>query len=258
MAVHLSRFACFRIAVVLAFLPLGPALATDLDDAIRAGDLDRVELLLNSGADPNKRSPYDGPLHLAARLGSAEIVIELIDAGADVELPGFGGAHPLHAAVLAGQARTASALLERGAKVDAPDNTGRTPLLSFVSGMVGDLATLKVLLEHGASPNLLDGPAGIRALDYAARQGRTEVADILIAFGADMNAKDNMYGETPLHFAIYKYRAGSPQDMVQFLINRGADVNSKSSEGWTPLDYAKRFAPNNGLLHDILIKAGAK
>lgn len=70
----------------MAFLPLGPALATDLDDAVRAGNLDRVELLLNSGVDPNKRSPYDGPLHLAARLGSLDIVVEIIEAGADVEL----------------------------------------------------------------------------------------------------------------------------------------------------------------------------
>lgn len=159
---------------------------------------------------------------------------------------------------MAGHARIASLLLERGAKVDALDNTGRTPLLSIVSGSAGDLATLKVLLEHGADPKLLDGPMRIRALDYAAMQGRADVADILIAFGADVNAKDNMYGETPLHFAINKYRAGGAQEMVQFLIDRGADVNAKSAEGWTPLDYAKRFAPNNGLLHDILIKAGAK
>lgn len=260
MAVHLSRFACFRIAAVLALLLHGPAFASDLDDAVRAGNVDHVELLLTSGADPNKRSPYDSPLHLASRLGFPDIVAELVKAGADVELPGYGGARPLHAAVLAGQAKAASALLERGAKVDALNNIGRTPLLSYVSGMVGDLATLKVLLEHGADANLPDGPVRFRALDHAAMQGRVDVADILIAFGADMNAKDNMCGKTPLQLAIKpcKYSRGSAQEMAQLLIDRGAHVNARSGEGLTALDYAKRYAPNNHLLQHLLIKAGAK
>lgn len=236
------------------------ASATELYDAARAKDSGRVKLLLEAGANPNQRSPYDGPLHVAARLGLSEIATGLIEAGADVELPGFGGVRPLHAATVAQQAKVVSLLLRRGASVDALDNTGRTPLLSFMSSDATDLATLKALLTSGADPNLLDGAARLHALDFAASHGRPDVAELLIAFGADMNAKDNLDGETPLHYAIAHCLSASKSqsEVVRLLIDRGADVNATNSDGLTPLDYARRYVPNGGLLQSLLIEAGAK
>ena len=142
-----SSFLVFCVTAIIASLQIGPAFATDLVAAVRAGNVARVELLLDSGADPNKRSLYNGPLHDAARIGSAEITTILIQAGADVELSGFGGVHPLHSAALAGQAKVVSILLANGARVDSQDNTGRTPLLSFMSGNVSNVSTLIALLE---------------------------------------------------------------------------------------------------------------
>lgn len=237
-----------------------PAFATDLYDAVTAKNAERVMHLPKSGADPNKRSPYDGPLHMAARLGLSEIAAGLIAAGADVELPGFGGIRPLHAAAVAGQAKAVSLLLSNGAEVDSLDNSGSSPLLSFVSADAADLDTLKALLTSGADPNFLDGPAQLHALDFAAIHGRPEIADLLIAFGANMNAKDNHCGETPLHYAISFCQQASRihLEIVQLLIDRGADVNATDSSGLTPLDYAKLYAPNSGLLHHVLVQAGAK
>lgn len=259
MSAELKRNLSLAALAVLSMLA-GPAFATDLTDAVKAGDIDRVVLLLKSGADPNKQSPYNGPLHDAARLGSAEIATILIRAGADVELPGFGGIHPLHSAAMAGQAKVVSILLASGAKPDSIDNTGRTPLLSFTSGDVSDVHTLIALLEGGANPNLLDGPVPLHPLDYAAMNDRADVADLLIAFGADIDAKNNCYGATPLHLAIYAYQDGPPVQMevAQLLIERGADVNAKDKNGLTPMDYTKRYVPNAGLLQVLLMKAGAK
>ena len=259
MSAKLMRNFLLSALAVLSMLA-GPAFATDLTDAVKAGNIDRVVLLLKSGADPNKRSPYNGPLHDAARLGSAEIATVLIQAGADVELPGFGGIHPLHAAAIAGQAKTVSILLKSGAKADSLDNTGRTPLLSFASGDVSDIKTLVALLEGGANPNRFDGPIAFRPLDYAAMNGRADVAEILIAFGADINAKDNFYGETPLQLAIYACQdvPAVQMEVVQLLIDRGADVNATDKNGFTPMDYAKRYVPNAGLLQTLLMEAGAK
>jgi ankyrin repeat protein len=260
MELRRSSFSGLCFAAIIAFLLIGPAFATDLTDAVRAGDVARVELLLNSGADSNKRSPYNGPLHDAARLGLAEIKTILIRAGTDVELSGFGGVHPLHSTAMAGQAKIVSILLASGAKVDSLDNTGRTPLLSFMSGDVVEAHTLIALLEGGADPNLLDGPVPFHALDYAAMNGRAQVADLLITFGANLDAKDNLYGETPLHLAIYANTEvpGIHLDVVQLLIERGADVNAKDKNGFTPMEYAKRHVPNAGLLQVVLTEAGAK
>ena len=44
----------FCFTAMVAFLQIGPVFATNLVDAVRAGDVGRVELLLDSGADPNK------------------------------------------------------------------------------------------------------------------------------------------------------------------------------------------------------------
>lgn len=260
MELRRSSFSVFCSATVIAFFLFGPAFATDLTDAVRAGNVSRVVLLLNSGADPNKRSPYNGPLHDAARIGSDEITTILIRAGADLELPGFGGNRPLHSAVMAGRATVVSLLLKSGAKADSLDNTGRTPLLSFTSGDVGDVDTLIALLDGGANPNLLDGPAPFHPLDYAAMNGRADVADLLIAFGANIDAKDNLYGETPLHLAIFAYQDVPlfHLEVAQLLIDRGADVNAKDKNGSTPMDYAKHYYPNAGLLQSVLSGAGAR
>lgn len=260
MKLRQSSFLVLCLTAIIAFLLVRPASATDLIDAVRARNVGGVVQLVDSGADPNKRSSYIGPLHEAARIGSVEITTILIKGGADVELSGFGGVRPLHSAALAGHAKVVSVLLANGAKVDSPDNTGRTPLLSFMSGNVADVSTLIALLESGADPNLLDGPVPYHPLDYAAINGRAEMADLLIAFGADMNARDNLFGETPLHYAIAncKFAVKGQLEVVELLIKRGADVNAKDAKGLTPLDYAKLYAPNAGLLQLLLVQAGAK
>ena len=135
-------------ALAVLFMLAGPACATDLTDAVKAGNIDRVALLLKSGADPNKRSTYNGPLHDAARLGSAEIATILIRAGADMDCPLWRDSSQLMPAAMAGQAKMVTILIASGAKADSLDNTGRTPLLSFMSGDISDVNTLAALLER--------------------------------------------------------------------------------------------------------------
>jgi ankyrin repeat protein len=185
-------------------------------------------------------------------------VTALLDAGANIELQGYGGSRPLHAATLAGQKKLVSILLERGAKVDSLDNVGRTPLLTFVSGEGADVGTLKILLAAGADPNLMDAAAHLYALHYAAMLGRVDETILLVTAGADVNAKDKLYGKTPLHYATGCTSQHGGQEVVEYLIEHGADVNAKDNAGMTPLDYAKQNAPNNGLLHQILSAAGAR
>jgi len=191
-------------------------------------------------------------------LGPPEIVVALLDAGADPDMRGFAGVSPLHAAALSGQSAITRILVERGAQVDALDNLGRTPLLTYASGAAHNLDVMRILLKAGANPNAVEKMTNISVLDYIAIQGHADEAELLVAAGANVNTKDNLFGETPLHFATDCCNAAiGNHDMVRFLIAHGADVNAKDNDGHTPLGYVRRCASHSGLMVDILSKAGA-
>lgn len=86
--------------LVITVFWAGATSAGELFDAAKTRDLNRALALLDNGANPDDRSPYDGALHVAARLGPPELVTALLDAGANIELQGYGGGRPLHSAAL--------------------------------------------------------------------------------------------------------------------------------------------------------------
>jgi len=78
---------------------------------------------------------------------------------------------------------------------------------------------------------------GSSILHEATRFNRLQVAAVLLDHGADINAKlevknkDLEAGTTPLHLAAFE----DHQKMLQLLVERGADKNSKDARGRTPL-----------------------
>ena len=55
-----------------------------------------------------------------------------------------------------------------------------------------------------------------------------------LAAGTDVNLKDNRWGNTPLIHASYHGR----QKMIDRLVQRGADLDAQSNNGWTALHVA--------------------
>jgi len=115
----------------------------------------------------------------------------------------------------------------------------------------GEVASVRALLEK--NPDLLDtlDKAGRTPLNVACLEAWSEVAELLLAKGADLNIADSE-GNKPIHNAA---RAGD-MDIVEMLAAKGADVNERTPDGDTPVIWAasaKRF-----VVVEILIDLGAK
>jgi hypothetical protein len=95
---------------------------------------DIAALLLSHGADPNARTTDDAydagqtPLHRAAYAGHADIVELLIEKGADVNRRDTRGRSPLHHAAHCGHTSVVSLLRENEAEIGVRDHQKRTPL----------------------------------------------------------------------------------------------------------------------------------
>lgn len=119
------------------------------------------------------------PLYYAASFGLTNIVLHLLDYGAELDIAGsrFGGT-ALHAAAWRGYVDTASVLLERSADPNQADWDGVTPLHSAAS--CGNLEMISLLLENGASRELRDRDGEV-AYQWAVNAGFRH-AQMLIGF----------------------------------------------------------------------------
>ena len=137
--------------------------------------------------------------------------------------------------------------LQKGADVNFkdPDMWGWTPLHIAAHHSHADVAEL--LIANGADVNA-ECEGGCTPLHIAAGKGSKSVAELLLAKGADANARDNG-GDTPLRWVLTK-------DVAELLIARGADVNVMNNNGQTPLDAVLRKGLRD--VAETLKKHGAK
>ena len=130
--------------------------------------------------------------------------------------PGVGGkpvqpaSSLLHAAVTNGRLEMVRELLERGAKVDLPNSFGYTALMEAAG--YGHASVVLLLLQHSANPNMQSRSGiyqgGDTALMVAANQGHEECVQTLLHAGADTELLDNN-GHTALQYAKRRGHTGT-------------------------------------------------
>ena len=185
-----TRFAvCLLMLVTLPLFGFATRAGSDapVADAAMAGDLERVAQLVEEGADVNVPQG-DGmtALHWAARRGHTELADFLLRVGAD---PGaatrVGAYQPLHLAAEVGAAEVVEKLLAAGAKQEpvSDDVGGSTPL--HFAASAGSAASIRLLAEAGASPDVRESRWGQTPLIFAASRGRAKAVKALLDAGAD-------------------------------------------------------------------------
>ena len=132
----------------------------------------------------------------------------------------------IHAAYKRGDLAALKALL--GDPPDFPNGRGPAGVGEIILEYAiyhSPLSFIRALLAHGADPNY-DDHAGFPPLIAALSSGRAdryEIARLLLAFGADVQAR-GLNDWTPLHYAA----ANDDLDGVQLLLAHGADPNART------------------------------
>jgi ankyrin repeat protein len=244
----------------------GPDGTTALHWAVRADDSQSAERLIRAGADVKAVDRYGiTPLFLACTNANSAMVTKLLDSGADPNSADPAGVTALMmAARTEGGAGVVKVLLDRGAKVNAKDNDLHETALMWAV-RENQPEAIQLLLKRGAEVNartrvgavpprrapnaagfshgvgIVRGgwpergmqdptPGGMTALLYAARDGRLDIAQMLVAAGADVNqAEANKMG--PLLMAVTNYHL----EAAKFLRDHGAAVNAADFWGRQPL-----------------------
>ena len=193
----------------------GAKIDTLLHHAITAGSLKSIRFLTNSVSEELLHATNEdgkAAIHCAFEKNNPEMVMHLIESGADIAMPvnDEDGSNSLHLAaqnnsflsIEAAHHRKKELLmqyndykLELENALNPPNRKGFTPLMIAVRN--GFLDSTVSLLAAEANPNVQHKDTGNTALHYAANQGNVILVKALVAFGAHF-AIQNKEGKSPL------------------------------------------------------------
>jgi ankyrin repeat protein len=157
--------------------------ALSIFEACAAGELERVERLVNAGTVNEYSADGWTPLHLAAFFGHTKVAEHLLSHDADVTARSRNpnGNTPLHAALAGNHKFVAGLLIGRGADVNAPDAAGWRPL--HLAAANNNLDAIKALIAQGADVTAANGE-GKTPLSLAQEKNHREAVAFLRRHGA--------------------------------------------------------------------------
>jgi ankyrin repeat protein len=166
--------------------------------ALGNGKFNKVERLIQTGADPNTQDKHGKtPLYYAVYFNRETIVKYLIEKGANVNLRSFDGASLLHVAIIEkADHAIIKLLIEAGINVNERHeklrdrNYGLTPL--YLAVLSDRISVVKILLDHGADIIIKDGKGRVvfNIEDIAQQHGYDSIVELIRNYSTNEDLKE--------------------------------------------------------------------
>ena len=206
--------------------------ASPLYDAARMGTYEMVKNLVTYGADPNVATKAGlTPLHQAAARGNLDMVKDLVQAGADVNAVAENGRTPIFYAAERGKASTVNFLLEKKAEINLADKDGLTPLHCAASS--GNVALVKFMIVNKKANFAATAKDGTTVLISGAKY--PEIVKFLAEKMPNVNGVDKD-GNSVMHLCAET----ADEETIRKLLYYSAKEDLPNKKGETPIQLAAR------------------
>jgi uncharacterized protein len=226
-----------------------------------------ISLIKNGAYIDGKNKAGQTPLSAASVIGDLKLLKELKNHNVDVKSSNF----PLIEAIQARHFEVVKFLVENGMNPNKQTSTTSFPL--FEACKLARMEFVKYFLELGCDPNEKHEKTGSTCLMEAAKKDLSEICQILLQYGADMNLMDKS-NHTPLYYAIQKQFPNVVKlllntddselflnqalrlyktEIIKILIYSGFEINEQDSNGDSTLMLTIRNHPN---LCSLLMERG--
>lgn len=217
--------------------PSGTEQLTPLEMA-RTRGYDRLERVLEHAAGSTEVAQPDTALLRAAADGDADAAALALRAGADLETRDERGRTALLLAADGDHLDAARLLVAMGASPDALDDRHDTPWL--VTGVTGSVEMLETLLPAHPDMTIRNRFGGVSVIP-ASERGHVDYVRRVVETGIDLNHINDL-GWTALLEAVILGDGGQRhQEVVQILLDAGADPSIPDKDGVTALQHARRL-----------------
>ncbi|XP_063924177.1 uncharacterized protein LOC135138192 isoform X2 [Zophobas morio] len=227
---------------------------TALHFACEYGNIEVIQNLVEGGADVNLgNSKGENVLHCTskAQTNCEEIIILLLKCGIGIDSRANMGTTPLQLACKHGNYKATNSLLKHGANVNCIDHIGENALHHSLD-LNDNMEVINLLLSNGIDINA-QNERGTTVLQLACQYNNFESAKTFLDNGSDINMTDNDKN-TALHYVCYNEAENDwwSDISIKLLIDNGIDINAQNTTGTTALHIACQNA--NWELTEILVE----